>query len=114
MPLVEPAKKMKAAIIGSGNIGTDLMIKIVRHSKALELTAFIGIDPGSDGLARAKRVGVSTTHEGGSGFIRMPEFSEVDIVFDATSAGAHREHAALCRAAAKHLTLGCGALRFSR
>ena len=102
MPLIEPAK-MKAAIIGSGNIGTDLMIKIMRHSKALELTAFVGIDPQSDGLARAKRFGVPTTHEGSAGFVRMREFSDVDIVFDATSAEAHKEHDALCRAAGKQI-----------
>lgn len=82
-------RKLKAAIIGSGNIGTDLMIKIMRHGQHLEMGAMVGIDPASDGLARASRMGVATTHEGVEGLTRLPVFSEIDIVFDATSAGAH-------------------------
>ncbi|MDX9875088.1 MAG: acetaldehyde dehydrogenase, partial [Spongiibacteraceae bacterium] len=58
------SKKLKAAIIGSGNIGTDLMIKILRNGKRIEMGALVGIDPNSDGLARAGRMGVATTHEG--------------------------------------------------
>ena len=81
--------KLKAAIIGSGNIGTDLMIKVMRHGKHIEMGAMVGIDPGSDGLARAKRLGVATTAEGVEGLVKMPEFADIDIVFDATSAGAH-------------------------
>ena len=50
--------KTKVAIIGSGNIGTDLMIKVLRTSKILEVTVLVGIDPSSDGLARAKKMGV--------------------------------------------------------
>ncbi len=49
----------------------------------------VGIDPQSDGLARARRMGVATTHEGVIGLMNMPEFADIDIVFDATSAGAH-------------------------
>lgn len=82
-------KKLKVAIIGSGNIGTDLMIKILRHGEYLEMGAMVGIDPASDGLARAERLGVATTHEGVEGLVRLPVFADIDIVFDATSAGAH-------------------------
>ena len=52
------------AIIGSGNIGTDLMMKVVRLSKSLHVAAMIGIDEASDGLARARRLGIATSHEG--------------------------------------------------
>lgn len=83
------SKKLKAAIIGSGNIGTDLMIKILRHGKYIEMGAMVGIDSASDGLARAGRLGVATTHEGVEGLSRLPVFDSIDIVFDATSAGAH-------------------------
>jgi len=81
--------KLKSAIIGSGNIGTDLMIKIMRNATNLEMGAMVGIDPESDGLARARRLGVATTAEGVEGLVRMPEFKHIDIVFDATSARAH-------------------------
>jgi acetaldehyde dehydrogenase len=81
--------KIKAAIIGSGNIGTDLMIKIMRGSRNLEMGAMVGIDPESDGLARAKRLGVPVTHEGIAGLRALPGYGEIKVVFDATSAGAH-------------------------
>ena len=87
-------QRTKVAIIGSGNIGTDLMIKMLRISKTLECAAMVGIDPESDGLARAARFKVPTTHEGVDGLIAMDDFDEIDIVFDATSAGAHRVNAA--------------------
>jgi acetaldehyde dehydrogenase len=90
-------RKLKAAIIGSGNIGTDLMIKILRNGKYLEMGAMVGIDPASDGLARAARMGVATTHEGVEGLIRLPNFAEIDVVFDATSAGAHVKNDARLR-----------------
>lgn len=86
--------KTKVAIIGSGNIGTDLMIKIIRASRDLEVSAMVGIDPDSDGLARAKRLGIAITHEGVEGLIALPQFADIDIVLDATSAGAHRANAA--------------------
>ncbi|WP_238010611.1 acetaldehyde dehydrogenase (acetylating) [Dactylosporangium sp. AC04546] len=82
------------AIIGSGNIGTDLMIKIKRAGGPLEVAAMVGIDPASDGLARARRMGVATTADGVDGLIRMPEFDRVGIVLDATSAAAHVANAA--------------------
>ena len=91
-------KKLKAAIIGSGNIGTDLMIKILRHGQHIEMAAMVGIDPQSDGLARAARLGVATTHEGVEGLTRMAQFADIAFVFDATSAGAHVKNDALLRA----------------
>jgi acetaldehyde dehydrogenase len=81
--------KTKVAIIGSGNIGTDLMIKVLRNSDVLEMGAFVGIDPESDGLARARQMKVPTTAEGVDGLIAMDGFDEIEIVFDATSAKAH-------------------------
>ncbi|QFY78762.1 acetaldehyde dehydrogenase (acetylating) [Alcaligenes faecalis] len=83
------------AIIGSGNIGTDLMIKVMRQSKHLKMGAMVGIDPASDGLARAARLGVPTTHEGLVGLLKLPNFKDIRIVFDATSAGAHARHNAV-------------------
>ena len=85
----------KVAIIGSGNIGTDLMIKVLRHGKHLAMGAMVGIDPASDGLARASRMGVATTADGIEGLLALPEFSDIRIVFDATSASAHARHNAL-------------------
>ncbi|HKQ81617.1 MAG TPA: acetaldehyde dehydrogenase (acetylating) [Steroidobacteraceae bacterium] len=89
--------KTKVAIIGSGNIGTDLMIKIRRLSKVLEMGAMVGIDPESPGIARAARLGVPTTAKGVEGLVAMPDFSSIGIVFDATSAGAHKHHEAVLR-----------------
>jgi acetaldehyde dehydrogenase len=86
--------RSKVAIIGSGNIGTDLMIKILRTSENLEVAAMVGIDPNSDGLARAKRLGIPVTHEGVDGLLAMPNFNDIDIVLDATSARAHIANAA--------------------
>ena len=83
------SNKLNVAIIGSGNIGTDLMIKVLRTSSNLKMSVMVGIDPQSDGLARAQRMGVATTHEGVDGLINIPEFKDIGIVFDATSAGAH-------------------------
>jgi acetaldehyde dehydrogenase len=80
------------AVIGSGNIGTDLMFKVLRTSAELRMVAMAGIDPDSDGLARAKRLGIATTAKGVEGLVALPEFADVGIVFDATSAGAHRHN----------------------
>lgn len=81
--------KKKAAIIGSGNIGTDLMIKIIRNSSELEVGCLVGIDPNSDGLARAKRMDIETNSDGIDGLIQMKIWEEIDVIFDATSAKAH-------------------------
>ncbi|WP_153731463.1 acetaldehyde dehydrogenase (acetylating) [Sporosarcina obsidiansis] len=83
-------EKIKAAIIGSGNIGTDLMYKLER-SDVIELTAVIGIEPESDGLKRAKERGYQAFSTGIQAIIDHPELA--DIVFDATSAKAHIHHA---------------------
>jgi acetaldehyde dehydrogenase len=82
-------KATGVAIVGSGNIGTDLMFKILRGSRNLRVVAMAGIDPHSDGLARARRLGIATTAGGVAGLLAMPEFGEVEIVLDATSAAAH-------------------------
>ncbi|MQA53642.1 acetaldehyde dehydrogenase (acetylating) [Pseudomonas piscis] len=90
-------KKLKVAIVGSGNIGTDLMIKLMRNAQHLEMAAMVGIDPASDGLARAQRLGVATTHGGIEGLSRLPVFNEIDFVFDATSASTHVRNAGFLR-----------------
>jgi acetaldehyde dehydrogenase (acetylating) len=89
--------KIKAAIIGSGNIGTDLMIKALRRARNVELVSMAGIDPTSDGLARARRLGLATTHDGVEGLARLACFDSLGIVFDATSAAAHVRHDAYLR-----------------
>ena len=93
--------KIKAAIIGSGNIGTDLMIKIMRYSELLGIVAFVGIDPESDGLKRAERLGVATTADGIDGLQKLAVWPEIGVVFDATSAGAHKKHSAVVTGAGK-------------
>jgi acetaldehyde dehydrogenase len=94
---------VKVAIIGTGNIGTDLMIKVLRTSSQLEMGAFVGIDPDSDGLARARRLGVPVTADGVDGLVRMPGFEEIGIVFDATSAASHARHDSVLRAFSKQI-----------
>ena len=83
-------QKTKIAIIGPGNIGTDLMIKVMRNSANLEMIAMVGIDPNSEGLARADRMGFITTAEGLAGLEKMEIRSDIKIIFDATSAKAHQ------------------------
>ena len=84
--------KIKCAIIGSGNIGTDLMLKIIKTSSELELVAVIGIDPDSEGLNLAKKNNVLICDSGLVGFVETKEYKDVEIFFDATSAGAHKIH----------------------
>jgi acetaldehyde dehydrogenase len=86
--------RTKVAIIGSGNIGSDLMVKVIRLSDSLEMDAMVGMDPESDGLARARRLGIPTTAEGVDELIVLPTFDEIGVVFDATSARAHVVNAA--------------------
>jgi acetaldehyde dehydrogenase len=95
--------KTKVAIIGSGNIGTDLMVKVLRTSDTLEMAALVGVDPESDGLARAERMGVPTTSAGVDGLVAMPGFDAIGVVFDATSAKAHVANAAALAGHGKHI-----------
>lgn len=94
-------EKLKVAIIGSGNIGTDLMIKIMRGSEILEMAAMVGIDPNSDGLERAEKLGFAITSDGIDGLNALDIWNEIGIVFDATSAGAHARHSEIVTAAGK-------------
>lgn len=102
-PSENEMSKVNAAIIGSGNIGTDLMIKILKRSAVLRTSVMVGIDPDSDGLKRARDMGIATTHGGIDGLVKMPEFADVQVVFDATSAGAHARNAEVCRAHNKQM-----------
>lgn len=90
--------RVKAAIIGSGNIGTDLMMKMIKYPQNMELAVVVGIDPASEGLALARKHGIATTHEGIEGLKRMACYPEIGIAFDATSAYAHHGHDAVLRA----------------
>src|SRR5437764_5046990 len=92
------ADRVKAAILGSGNIGTDLMVKLLR-SRTIELTMVAGIDPQSEGLRRAREAGLKTTVDGIDGLVAEPDAGE--IVFDATSARSHLIHATKVEAAGK-------------
>jgi acetaldehyde dehydrogenase len=96
-------ERVKAAIIGSGNIGTDLMIKMLKYPQNMELVAVAGIDAQSEGLAMARGHGLATTHEGIDGLRVLPEYRSIGIVFDATSAYAHRKHDLALRADGKQI-----------
>lgn len=89
-----PQPKIKCAIIGSGNIGTDLLYKLLR-SETLEPTVMVGIDPDSKGLALAKEHGLTTVYTGIEGFKEIHE--QADIVFEATSAKAHLSNAVILK-----------------
>lgn len=95
--------KIKAAIIGSGNIGTDLMMKMLKYPQNMELAVVVGIDPESEGLAMARARGVATTHDGVDGLKKMSVYRDIGIVFDATSAYSHKAHDAALRADGKQI-----------
>jgi acetaldehyde/propanal dehydrogenase len=84
--------RIKAAIIGSGNIGTDLMYK-TRRSATVEPAWLVGIDPQSDGLRRARELGIKTTDQGVDGLLPHLERDAIAMAFDATSAHAHADNA---------------------
>lgn len=84
-------QRHRAAIIGSGNIGSDLMVKL-RRSTVLDVAAMVGIDSASEGLARAAALDVSVTAAGVDGLLRMRAFDDIEVIFDATSAEAHAEN----------------------
>ena len=86
-----PPRKIKCALIGSGNIGTDLIYKI-RRSPVLEPVWMVGIDPASEGLARARELGLKTTAEGVDGLLPHVAADGIQIAFDATSAYVHAEN----------------------
>lgn len=84
-------KKIKCALIGPGNIGTDLLMKLQR-STVLEPVWMVGIDPESDGLKRAREMGIKTTAEGVDGLLPHVQADGIQIAFDATSAYVHAEN----------------------
>lgn len=89
-------EKVKVAILGSGNIGSDLMFKILREPGHMQLALLTGIEPQSEGLARARSMGINASHDGIQPILDDPE---IKIVFDATSAHAHVRHAKMLREA---------------
>jgi acetaldehyde dehydrogenase len=93
--------KRGAAILGSGHIGTDLLLKMMRLSGSLEPLLFVGIDAGSDGLQRAARLGVETSAAGLQGLLSNPRLDDIAVVFDATSSRAHQDAAPALRARGK-------------
>jgi acetaldehyde dehydrogenase len=90
-------QQTNVAIIGSGNIGTDLMVKVMRHGKALRMATMVGVDPNSEGLARASRLGIFATTDGLDGLRKWHGYGDIGLVFDATSAKAHKRHAAILK-----------------
>ncbi len=89
---------VKVAILGSGNIGTDLMYKLLKRPGQMQLVLFAGIDPKSEGLSRARAEGIRTSDQGIAAILDDPD---IKLVFDATSAKAHKVHAPLLSQAGK-------------
>ena len=95
---ISSTDRVTAAILGPGNIGTDLMYKLIRRSRYLNLGLVSGVQVDSKGLQLAEAEGVATSTDGIDAVLSR---EEIDLVFDATSAGAHRKHAALLEEAGK-------------
>ncbi|MGA0799919.1 MAG: acetaldehyde dehydrogenase (acetylating), partial [Steroidobacteraceae bacterium] len=91
-------KKINAALIGSGNIGTDLMVKALRSAE-INPVWMVGIDPASDGLAKARERGLKTTDQGVDGLLPHLREDDIRIAFDATSAYVHHDNARKLREA---------------
>ncbi|HEY3019863.1 MAG TPA: acetaldehyde dehydrogenase (acetylating) [Solirubrobacteraceae bacterium] len=91
------SERVRVAVLGTGNIGTDLLLKLLRRPQ-LEVAVFAGVDPASAGIARARSLGVPTSTDGIDAVLAD---GEVHVVFDASSAGAHRRHAPLLEDAGK-------------
>src|SRR5690606_4466701 len=85
------SKKIRVAIIGPGNIGTDLLMKAQR-SDYIEPVWMVGVDPDSPGLARARELGIRTTHDGVDGLLPHIESDAIQVAFDATSAYVHADN----------------------
>jgi acetaldehyde dehydrogenase len=96
--MIENKRKVKVAILGSGNIGSDLMFKVLREPGHMELSLLAGIESQSEGLARARSLEINTSHEGIQPILDDPD---IRIVFDATSASAHVRHAKMLREAGR-------------
>jgi len=95
--------KIKTAIIGSGNIGTDLMMKISEMSDVLEVGCLVGIDEHSEGLALARERGYATSHTGIEGAQELDVWNDIKVVFDATSAYVHKKHSDICTSEGKQM-----------
>lgn len=91
-------QKVKVAVLGSGNIGSDLMYKLLKQPGSMDLALLAGIEENSEGLKRAKAEGIETTHHGIEPILKDPE---IKLVFDATSARAHVRHAKVLEEAGK-------------
>ncbi len=96
-------KKIGCAILGSGNIGTDLMLKLLEVPSHLEPLLVVGVDAESEGLALARQRGIASTHEGIDRAVMLAEWAQIKLVFDATSAGAHAHHHEVCMVEGKQM-----------
>ncbi|HLG78854.1 MAG TPA: Gfo/Idh/MocA family oxidoreductase, partial [Ktedonobacteraceae bacterium] len=95
---MSPEQRVPVAILGSGNIGSDLMYKLLKQPGHMQLVLLAGIEPESEGLARARSLGIEASSAGIDAVLANPE---IKLVFDATSARAHVRHARALREAGR-------------